>query len=247
MSNNEEVQESFSISSSPKDLFELRNELMRVQHELAHYRQLSEEMDERLRLAVDIGSLGTWDWSIPDNQITREGYHEKLFGLAPGSLSGTYDGFLACLHPDDRDRVQNRIAKCLASRQDYRQEYRVVWPNGSIHWIEGRARIQCNQEGQPVRMLGVVQDITERKLVDEQQIRFRALFDAAQDAVLIADNDRRYVDANTAAGDLFGLPMEQILGRRIEEFVDEVQGSGVHAAWQHFQTAVSGVMPVTLS
>ena len=236
MANNEELREPSSLPSSSEDFFNLRNDLVRVQQETAHYRQLAEQVDKRLRLAMDVGRLGIWNWSIPDNQITREGYHEELFGLAPGSFSGTYAGFLACLHPDDREAVQNEIARCLESRQDYRQEYRVVWPSGSVHWIEGRARIQCNEEGQPVRMLGVIQDITERKVVEEQQFLFRALFEAAQDAVLIADNDRRYIEANPAAGDLFGLLPEEIRGRQIEDFVQQGQGSGVGAAGQHFQT-----------
>jgi PAS domain S-box-containing protein len=225
-------------SSTSDDSLHLSGELTTLQQELAHCRRLAQQADERLRLAMDVGCLGIWNWSIPDNQITREGYHEELFGLAPGSFSGTYDDFLACLHPDDREAVQQEVARCLALRQDYRQEYRVRWPNGSVHWIEGRARIQCDEQGQPVRMMGVVQDITDRKLMEEQQVRFRALFDAAKDAVLIADDDRRYVEANPAAGELLGVVPEQIRGRFVDEFVKgEVQGNEVGTAWQHFQTA----------
>ena len=197
-------------SSTSDDSLHLSGELTTLQQEVAHCRRLAQQADERLRLAMDVGCLGIWNWSIPDNQITREGYHEELFGLAPGSFSGTYDDFLACLHPDDREAVQQEVARCLALRQDYRQEYRVRWPNGSVHWIEGRARIQCDEQGQPVRMMGVVQDISDRKLMEEQQVRFRALFDAAKDAVLIADDDRRYVEANPAAGELLGVVPEQI-------------------------------------
>ena len=222
--------------SAPDDSLDSSNGLRTLQQELADCRRLARQAEERLRLAMDVGRLGTWHWSIPDNQITREGYHEELFGLAPGSFSGTYEGFLACLHPEDREPVQQEITRCLTSRQDYRQEYRVLWPNGSVHWMEGRARIECDEQGEPVRMMGVVQDITERKLVEDQHFRFRALFEAAQDAVLIADDDRRFVEANPAAGELLGLRPEEIRGRRIEEFVEEVQGSGVSAAWQQFQT-----------
>jgi PAS domain S-box-containing protein len=145
--------------------------------EADHWRTASDDAAERLRLAMDVGRLGIWEWNIPENRITREGYHEQLFGLAPGTFSGSYDEFLACLHPQDRDRVQAEIHRCLASREDYRQEYRVVWPDGTVRWIEGRARLECDEAGAPVRMLGVVQDITHSKQIEDQQQRFRALFE----------------------------------------------------------------------
>ncbi len=81
-----------------------------------------------------------------------------------------------------------------------------------------------------------MQDITERKLVEQHHARFQALFEAAQDAVLIADGEHRYVDANPAACELFGLEPHQLRGRRIDEFVEEARGISFGEAWQSFQT-----------
>lgn len=194
-----------------------------------------QQAEETLRLALDTGRLGIWNWSIPDDRITRGGYHEQLFGLAPGSFAGTYEEFLACVHPEDREPVKREVARCLELREEYCQEYRVLWPDGTEHWIEGRARFHFDSRGQPVRMIGVVQDITPRKLMEQHQARFQALFEAAQDAVLIADDERRYVDANPAASALFGVQRENLRGRRVDEFIEDVKGDSVDNAWQNFQ------------
>src|SRR3954447_8647249 len=154
-------EETTSDWSALRGSLEPRNEILELRREADHWCSVSRQADERLRLAMDVGCLGIWEWSIPDNQITREGYHEELFGLAPGTFSGTYDGFLACVHPEDRDRVQLEIDRCLTSHEEYRQEYRVVWPDGTLRWMEGRARLQCDKHDHPLRMLGVVQDITD--------------------------------------------------------------------------------------
>jgi PAS domain S-box-containing protein len=231
-----------SSDETPSDIspltnsLQLRKELMQLRREADHWRKLSNQADERLHLAMDVGCLGIWEWNIAENRITREGYHEELFGLTPGTFSGTYEEFLACVHPEDRERVQAEIDRSLAFREDYQQEYRVVWPDGTIRWMEGRARLECDTHGRPVRMLGVVQDVTDRKQIEEQQRRFRALFEAAQDAVLIADDDRRYVEANPAAGQLLGLPPAELVGRLVQEFVLDVHGTDVDSSWQQFRT-----------
>ena len=206
------------------------NEAIELEKQPADWGTLSRQGDERLRLAMEVGCLSIWEWTISDNRITREGYHDELFGLPQGSFSGSYEEFLACLHPDDREPVKLAIALSLTSRQEYRQEYRVLWPDGSVHWIEGRARVQCDDHGVPVRMLGVMQDVTDRKRIDEHQSRFRALFEAAQDAVLIADDNRRYIEVNPSAGELLGLPIDQIVGRSVDEFITEIPGSDVRIA-----------------
>lgn len=186
---------------------------------------------------MEVGCLGIWEWNISDNRILREGYHEELFGLPRGSFLGSYEEFLTRVHPDDREPIKLAIALSLASRQEYRQQYRVLWPDSSVHWIEGRARVHCDEHGEPVRMLGVMQDITDRKRIEEHQSRFRALFEAAQDAVLIVDDNCRYIEANPAAGELLGLPIDQIVGRSVDEFIAEIPGSDVHIAWRQFKSS----------
>src|SRR5215204_6070651 len=93
--------ETTSDVSALRDSLPLRNEMIELRREVDHWRSVARQADERLHLAMEVGCLGLWDWRIPENRITREGYHEELFGLAPGTFSGTYDQFLACLHRED--------------------------------------------------------------------------------------------------------------------------------------------------
>ncbi len=110
-------------------------------------------------------------------------------------------------------------------------------PDGTVRWMEGYGRVRRDDHGEPVRMIGVLRDVTEHKQSEGHEARFRAMFEAAQDAVLIADDNHRYVGANAAAGTLFGLKPEQLHGHRIDDFMEEVQGAGVSDAWLQFQTA----------
>ena len=104
-------------------------------------RDVMREMNERLSLALEANRLGTWDWDIRSNQVAWGGYHCQLFGLAEGEFGGSFAHFLATLHPGDRSSVEAEIQIAIAARrEEYRQEYRAVWPYGSIHWLEGRAR-----------------------------------------------------------------------------------------------------------
>jgi PAS domain S-box-containing protein len=169
--------------------------------------------------------------------MTVAGNQEVLSGPALGKSPASYDEFLKLVHTEDRERVRQDIERCLAAREDYRQEYRVVWPDGAKRWIESRARVECDSDGRPVRMAGVVRDISDTKEGAEQQQRFRALFDAARDAVFVADDDRRYVEVNAAAGELLRLRPEDLVGRRVEEFVLDVRGTDVDSSWEHFRTA----------
>lgn len=121
------------------------------------------DSEERLRLALDAACVGIWDWQVQQKKVTWTRKHEELFGLAPGSFDGTYETFDACLHPDDREDMTQAVKRALREGQDYSHEFRVMWPDGSIHWIESRGRVFCDEAGQVVRMLGTVVEITQRK------------------------------------------------------------------------------------
>ena len=119
---------------------------------------------ERLALALETNQLSTWDWDLLHDKVVWAGRHCQLLGIAEQDFDGTYEGFLSHIHPDDRELVRAEMARVMGAKQEhYVQEYRTVWPDGSVHWLESRARFFYDGEGRPVRQLGIVQDLTARK------------------------------------------------------------------------------------
>jgi PAS domain S-box-containing protein len=90
-----------------------------------------------------------------------------LFGFAPGEFDGTYPRFEKCVHPEDLEELNRVVQHAREEESEYAHEYRVIWPDGRLHWIAGRGRFVYTETGQPVRMYGAVLDITERKQAEE--------------------------------------------------------------------------------
>jgi PAS domain S-box-containing protein len=128
------------------------------------------ESQRQLRLALDAARMGTWVWDIRTGRIQWSDNLEPLHGLAPGSFGGTYEDFLLCLHPDDRDRVRATVALAVETCSPYEMEFRVLWPDGSVRWMSGRGQVFLDAHGEPSCMIGLGIDITERKR-DEDDLR----------------------------------------------------------------------------
>jgi PAS domain S-box-containing protein len=123
--------------------------------------------DKRLNLAADSADLGLWEWDIVRNEIWITDRGRSLFGFA-ASEKLDFNRFRSRLHPEDRESVLNAVENSLRTGAEYRSEYRVVLPNGQLRWIAGRGHVECNGDGQPVRMRGASLDITKRKQAEEQ-------------------------------------------------------------------------------
>jgi two-component system CheB/CheR fusion protein len=119
--------------------------------------------EQRLRLALEAGGMGSWEWNLPTNQVVWSPELEALHGLAPGTFDGTFDAYRRDIHPDDFENVQSQIARSLDGT-DHRLEYRIVRPDGTLRWVEGRGKVFRDASGAPVRLIGVCTDITERKV-----------------------------------------------------------------------------------
>lgn len=143
-------------------------EKQRWRQEQSQYLEQQQINAERLRLAVLASGLGTWDWDSTTGKIIWDAEHEQLFGLPNGSFGGTYEAFLACVHPEDRDSITEAINHSLETKTDYKHEYRIIWSDGSLRWIAERGNYIYNESGEPIRMMGVVMDITERKQLEVQ-------------------------------------------------------------------------------
>ena len=138
--------------------------------DMARTVQLARELeasDKRLNLAADSAGLGLWEWDIVRNEIWITDRGRSLFGFG-ASEKLDFDRFRSRLHPDDRKSVLKGVEKSLRTGAEYQSEYRVVLPNGQLRWIAGRGHVECNRDGQPLRMRGASLDVTKRKQAEEQ-------------------------------------------------------------------------------
>lgn len=176
----------------------------------------------QLRLALEAAHMGIWDWDILTNKITWSSGCEQLFGLAPGTFGGTYEAFNAYVHPMDRQGVAVAVNYARQERQDFDHEFRIVWLDGSIHWIESKGKFFYDQTRLAVRMIGTVMDVSERKQAEtalrERENRWRAIIDAEPECVKLVAVDGTLLEMNAA-----GLVMIEV------ESADAVIGKSVYS------------------
>nr|WP_298146344.1 diguanylate cyclase [uncultured Pseudomonas sp.] len=118
---------------------------------------------ERFKRSQYFASMGTWDWSIDTEKLYWSEAIYGMFGFKPGEVTPSYELFCSSVHPDDRERVRAGEQRCIETGQNHDEEYRVVWPDGSIRWLRETGNVIKDANGQPTRMMGVVRDITDEK------------------------------------------------------------------------------------
>jgi PAS domain S-box-containing protein len=131
------------------------------------------ESEERLSLALKAGGMGMWEWNLLTNDVLWSPGLEAIHGIAPGTFEGTFSAYQKDIHPDDHEVVLRAIQKTVEQGSDHHIEYRIIWPDGSVHWVEGRGKLFREQAGMPVRMIGVCMDITQRKQGEGELRRWR--------------------------------------------------------------------------
>jgi PAS domain S-box-containing protein len=133
----------------------------RIEEELRHARS-------RLEAALAAGAIATWMWDIPNDRMFADEALARLFGLdSADARGGLLDRYKESIHPDDRDRVTAVLGRAVETGEDYEADYRIVQPDGSVRWVVARGRAERDVTGRPVRMPGVLVDITERKRLEE--------------------------------------------------------------------------------
>ena len=124
---------------------------------------------ERLNLAQKVARLGSFEWNLQTDEVIRSEGTEALYGLPPGGFRGGYEAWLKCVHPEDRPHAEQAVRRALVDGEyDIDAEWRVVWPDGSNHWIHARGKVFFDDAGRPLRLIGVDIDVTERKRAEEE-------------------------------------------------------------------------------
>jgi len=152
------------LKRSNEELAAMNEELQAIQEELLVTNQQLTESEERYALGQRAANMGSWDWHILKNDVYWSDEIEPLFGFKRGEFGKTYEAFLACIHPEDRQSVQDVVTNSLEDPEfDYNIEHRIIWPDGTVRWMLGIGDTFRDDAGKPIRMLGAIQDITERK------------------------------------------------------------------------------------
>lgn len=123
---------------------------------------------ERAILSQRFAGIGYWDWTIATGELYWSEQIAPMFGYEIGDLETSYENFLGAIHPDDRKPVEDAVNDCVTKGIPYEIEHRVIWPDKTVRWLLERGDVTRDQESNPVRMLGVVQDITSRKELEMQ-------------------------------------------------------------------------------
>ncbi|HEY8553697.1 MAG TPA: PAS domain-containing protein [Burkholderiales bacterium] len=123
---------------------------------------------ERLQRATQAARVGVWEIDLPDWNFWRDEQHDRLFGHEVPLPEWTRETLLAHVHPDDRARVRENQDRAFRERGSYAHEFRVVWPDGTIHWLAAAGRTECDAQGRPVKIIGTVRDATETKAIESE-------------------------------------------------------------------------------
>ncbi len=188
-------------------------------------RKRSEEREresaKRLELALSAGRLGDWSWVAATDVVTLGPRAAECFGLVPGSPT-TWAELRDRLHPDDRDRTQAAVEQSLRDRSDYDVEYRVdpkARDAGDATWIAARGCGIYAADGTAVGMIGVVQEVTERKRLELLQQRMAAVVESSDDAIISKDLDGTVRTWNSGAQRIFGYGPDEMIGTSVKRLI----------------------------
>jgi len=208
---------------------------------------LSESM-ARLDLALQSAEMGAWHWNIQEDKRYFDDQVCRLLGIEPATFSGSAEEFFDAVHPDDRERLHEALSRTVEQDLPYEPEYRTVWPDGTIHHIAARGRLFRDDAGRPLRINGIIWDITDRKQMEDalrrSEARYRNLFENMTEEVhlwnVIRDGDGRIntwrlVDANPPTLKTWGKTLEEIQHRT----TDEIFGLG---ATEHYMPIVQKII-----
>jgi two-component system cell cycle sensor histidine kinase/response regulator CckA len=180
------------------------------------------QSEQRLRLALDAGGMGSWEWDLVTGRLHWSEKLELMFGLEPGAFGGTYGEFIGLVHPDDRELVGASVEQAIA-HDSPAVVYRAIWPDGTIRWHERKSQRVRSADGRSEAMAGVTFDVTEREeaaqALRESEERFRMIAEHAHDLIALLDVDGRFRYLSPSCESILGRPAGALIGTSASELI----------------------------
>ncbi len=200
------------------------------------------ESEAKLAEAQRIAHLGHWEWDIESNIDIWSDEIYRIFGLAPQEFSATYEAFLESVHEDDREFVQQSVDAAIKEKKPYSIDHRIVRPDGTIRFVHEEGEVTFDEEGKAVRMIGTVQDTTERiqheTLLRKERDKAQRYLDLAGVMILALDTQYNVTMINQRGCELLECNEADIAGTNwIESHIPEHSRK---TATEYLDSLVSG-------
>ena len=182
--------------------------------------RIRQHLSERLSLALEAAKVGIWEWDITGDRLVWDEQIFALYGSTPKNDAEAYTLWRNALHPEDRARSNAELLQALSGARRFETDFRVLWPDGTVHHIRAIGRVQRDAQGRATRMIGTNWDITDRKHIEElllaSEARARAIIEAVADSIIVSDEHGAIQACNSATERIFGYTSGELLGRHIE-------------------------------
>lgn len=201
--------------------------LLQTRQALENLQTQTERMQQseaQLRLALEAASMGTWIWDITSGNVISDTTTARNLGMLVGRADSsayisTFEHLSARIHPEDQSFVVQALDQAIAHQTDYDLEFRVIWPDETVHWIASRGQVYGSTQDQALRMTGISMDITERKQAERKIREQAALLDVATDAILVRSLEGQIYFWNKGAERLYGWSAEEVLGQNADQLL----------------------------
>ncbi len=185
--------------------------------------------ERRLKESQEIAGLGQWEMDLITNTLYwSEGIY-SLFEIKPNEFGASYDDFLNAVHPDDREYVNKAYNESVKDHTPYNIVHRLLLKDGTIKYVNEICRTEYDVNGNPIRSIGTVQDITERKkgeeALSESEGKYRALFEGSTNPITILDRDGFVLMINASGTKNLNLSPEACVGKSIFELIPDLDDS----------------------
>jgi diguanylate cyclase (GGDEF)-like protein/PAS domain S-box-containing protein len=186
--------------------------------------QILRERAASLRLAQQIGRLGSWECDLVTDRLTWSENMYRIAGQDPERFEVTRESWMELVHPDDRPELLAVSEDTIRGRRAFDIDHRVCRPDGTVLHVHERAELVRDAGGRPLKLVGTVQDITERKQAEEQLELAGKVFESSGEAIVITDSQRRIVSVNPAYTAITGYPREEVVGRTLQDMTPDLRG-----------------------
>ena len=202
-----------------------------VAGELERHRTTIEERTRALAEAQALAGVGDWEWHVTRNRIRWSEQLHRIYGRGPGDVPQTIEAYLECVHPDDRGFLQDLLVKTLASGEPVRFDHRMVRPDGAVRVLYVLGEVETDDSGEIVRVFGTVQDVTERKQVEEELARARdeALEVSALKSAFLANTSheiRTPLNIILGYSDMIGEHLGSLGDRTLDDYLEGIRRAG---------------------